>query len=351
MAGGAAAALVSVAVVWAWLTLGTGGGAAPVDPDVMAVMPFHVGGSPELHYLGEGMVDLLSTKLDGAGSLTTVSPRVVIARVADEGGEVSDPETSRRLAAALGAGRYVTGEVLEVGGRVTLSAYLHDSSDGGRDPDHASAEGPTEDLFALLDGLAVNLLASSMPDAVDRLRRLATLTTPSLPAAKEYLQGEQHLRAGRYREAATAYDQAVALDSTFALAYYRKSIAADWTDAYDVRSSADRAFQLSTVLSPRDRSLLQALQLRRNGRVEEAEQVFRTVVHNHPDDVEAWVQLGEAIFHDTSRRGGSTLEAVAPFSRAVELEPANLMARVHVARLYALFDSVDALSRAAEFFS
>jgi tetratricopeptide (TPR) repeat protein len=85
--------------------------------------------------------------------------------------------------------------------------------------------------------------------------------------------------------------------------------------------------------------------------VEEAEQVFRTVVHNHPDDVEAWVQLGEAIFHDASRRGGSTLQAIAPFSHAVQLEPSNLMARVHVARLYALFDSLDALSRAAEYFS
>jgi tRNA A-37 threonylcarbamoyl transferase component Bud32/tetratricopeptide (TPR) repeat protein len=323
---------------------------APLDPNLLAVMPFSVGGSAEWEYLGEGMVDLMSTKLDGAGALTTVSPRVVIARATAEGRDVTDPETHRRVAATLGAGRYVTGEILEVAGRITISVYLNETSGDDGSPEQATTEGATSELFTLLDGLVANLLASSMSGEADRIQRLATLTTASLPAAKEYLQGEQHLRAGRYREAAVAYDGAVAIDSTFALAYYRKSIAADWTDAYDVRSSADRAVELSGVLSARDRSLIQALQLRRNGRVEAAEQEFRAIVHDYPNDVEAWVQLGEAIFHDTSRRGGSTLDAIAPFSKAVELEPANLIAQLHVARLYALYDSTEALSRTADFF-
>ncbi len=346
--GAGALAIAAIAVVAS--SLWQSGTDAPLDPNLLAVMPFSVGGSAELEYLGEGMVDLMSTKLDGAGALTTVSPRVVIARAKAEGGDVTDPETLRRLAETLGAGRYVTGEILEVAGRITISAYLNGTSGDDGGAEQATMEGATDELFTLLDGLVANLLANSMSGEADRIQRLATLTTASLPAAKEYLQGEQHLRAGRYREAAAAYDGAVALDSTFALAYYRKSIAADWTDAYDVRSSADRALELSGVLSPRDRSLIQALQLRRNGRVEEAEQQFRAIVHDYPTDVEAWVQLGEAIFHDTSRRGGSTLEAIAPFSRAVELEPANLIAQLHVARLYALYDSVDALSRTAGFF-
>jgi tRNA A-37 threonylcarbamoyl transferase component Bud32/tetratricopeptide (TPR) repeat protein len=341
--------LAVAAIAWLGIVQRPSEPDAPLDPNLLAVMPFSVGGSAELEYLGEGMVDLMSTKLDGAGALTTVSPRVVLARTAERG-DLSDPETLRRVAATLGAGRYVTGEVLEVAGRITLSAYLNDTSGDDGSPERATAEGAIDKLFALLDGLVANLLASSMSEEADRIQRLATLTTASLPAAKVYLQGEQHLRAGRYREAAAAYDAAVAIDSTFALAYYRKSIAADWTDAYDVRSSADRAVELSGVLSDRDRSLIQALQLRRNGRVEEAEQQFRALVHDYPDNVEAWVQLGEAIFHDTSRRGGSTLDAIAPFSRAVELEPANLIARLHVARLYALYDSVDALSRTADFF-
>ena len=36
----------------------------------------------------------------------------------------------------------------------------------------------------------------------DRLQALATVTSASLPAAKEFLEGERLLRAGQYREAA-----------------------------------------------------------------------------------------------------------------------------------------------------
>ncbi|MCI0403392.1 MAG: hypothetical protein L0212_07705 [Acidobacteria bacterium] len=46
-----------------------------VSPHVIAVFPFSVRGGSEFAYLGEGMVDLLSTKPDGAGHYRTVDPR------------------------------------------------------------------------------------------------------------------------------------------------------------------------------------------------------------------------------------------------------------------------------------
>jgi hypothetical protein len=48
--------------------------------------------------------------------------------------------------------------------------------------------------------------------------RTAALTTSSPAALREYLKGEDHLRALRGREAADAFRAAVELDSTFALA-------------------------------------------------------------------------------------------------------------------------------------
>lgn len=329
---------------------GTAAVTGEVSEDVLAVLPFTVRGSAELDYLGEGVVDLLSARLAGAGVLGTVDPRVVISRVNSDGVDVSDPEATRRVAAALGAGRYLTGDVFEVAGRVTLTAYIHDTTQPAGTGQPATVEGSTDDVFDLLNRLVIEVLGSTFAGDAGRLGQLGSATTASLSAVQAYLRGEQYLREGMYREAAAAYDRAVAEDSAFALAWYRKSIAADWTDAYDVRSSADRALELSGDLAPRDRALLRALQLRRTGRIDEAEAAFRTIVHDHPNDVEAWVQLGESIFHDTSRRGGSTLEAIEPFSKAIELEPTNVMAQVHVARLYALFDSTEALSRTADYF-
>jgi len=55
------------------------------------------------------------------------------------------------------------------------------------------------------------------------------------------------------------------------------------------------------------------------------------------------------LFHDNPRRGRSLTEARDPFHRAVVLEPANLIAQIHLARIQALQDSVDALRATAAF--
>jgi tetratricopeptide (TPR) repeat protein len=345
--GSAALALLVAAALY--VTLSTGPSEAPLSANVIAVVPFTVRGSPELDYLGEGIVDLMSAKLDGAGPLTAVSPRAIISLINETGVDVSDPAAGRRVARQLRAGRYVTGDVLELAGQITLTAYLHDTQRTDAPSQQATTEGSTDDLFEVIDELVTDLLAGSMSGPEDRIQKLATVTSASLPAAKEYLQGERLLRSGQYREAAEAYSRAVEIDTAFALAYYRKSIAADWIDAYDVRSTADKAFEFAEQLSPRDRSLLAALRMRRHGQNDEAAQAYRAHLHHYGDEVEALVQLGEALFHDNPRRGRPIAEAAVPFQQAVDLEPSNLIAQIHLARILALNDSIPALTRTAAY--
>src|SRR5438132_985205 len=54
--------------------------AAPPPQEVIAVLPFSVRGASQLVYLGEGMVDLLSTTL-GSTSIRTVDPHALLAMV------------------------------------------------------------------------------------------------------------------------------------------------------------------------------------------------------------------------------------------------------------------------------
>jgi tetratricopeptide (TPR) repeat protein len=261
---------------------------------------------------------------------------------------LADPAGADDFAASLRAGRFVTGDLLESSGRVRLTAYLHETGHEGDGYQRATVEGGSDDIFGMIDDLVARLLATTMGSGEsERLQALATVTSGSLDATKEYLQGERHLRNGQYREAAAAYERAIGLDSTFALAHYRRSIAADWTDAYDIRSSAEHALRFADRLVPRDRRLLEALRLRRNGRIEESAQAFRALLYADPDDLEALVQYGELLFHDEGRRGGSTMESMVPFRRAVEIEPSNLIAHLHLARLYAIADSTERLEETA----
>jgi len=351
MRGALAVAAVVIAVVAGYFLLRSPRPEGPLSPDLIAVLPFTVRGNPDLDYLGEGMVDLMSAKLDGADPLSAVNPRVVISLVNTKQVDVADPTSVQKAAEQLRAGRYVTGEVLEVGGRVQLIAYLHDTDHPDAIPERATAEGQPDQLLDVIDGLAVELLSSTMSGAADRIKKVATATSASLPATKEFLRGERLLRVGAYREAAEAYDRAVALDTAFAMAWYRKSVAADWIDGLDVRTSADRAWSYADRFSPRDRQLVSALRHRRHGENHQATQEYAAQLHTWPDEVEGQVQMGEILFHDNPRLGRPMAEAIPVFERALALENSNANARIHLARLYAMYGNIDALRETVRHFT
>lgn len=297
----------------------------------VAVLPFAVRGGPEWAYLGDGMVDLLSAKLDGAGTLRAVDPRALLASAED--GAAGDPDEGRRIARGFDAGMYVLGSVVAGGGRVQLRASLYET--GGEPAAQATVEGSADELFTLVDRLAARLLAERERGPGARLDALAARTTTSLPALKAYLRGQAALRSGEYDEAVAAFGRAVAEDSAFALAWYRLSVAEDF-QVGRVGTAARQARRHAGRLGSYDRLLLDAWLAYWEQRYADAERLYRAAVSARPDDVEAWSQLGEALFHGGPQRGSPAEGARPAFERAVALEPDNGNALVHLARLAAM---------------
>lgn len=336
--GAALVTLVLLAVVGGWAAWQRSQPPPPAMPTPMAVavLPFEVRGSSEYAYLAEGMVDLLSANLDGAGELRAVDPRALLSFVARQGEDTADPEQGRAIAERFDARRFVLGNIVEAGGRLRISATLYDRSYGPSVIAQASVAGDAAQLFELVDGLTAELLASSYTGPRERLTRIAVITTHSMPALKAYLVGENHLRAARYVPALEAFQQAIAQDSTFALAYYRLALAAEWEDRLDVAvDAADQAVRHGNRLSEHDRLLVQALHARRRGAADEAERLYRTIVGTHPDDVEAWYQLGEVLFHYNPYRGRSFTESRGAWERVLALEPNHRDALLHLVRVAA----------------
>jgi DNA-binding SARP family transcriptional activator len=299
-------------------------------PQTIAVLPFVVRGDPRYSYLGEGMVDLLGTKLDGAGDVRIVDPRALLRFLAH--GDQSDGEP-RRLAERFGAGRYLTGSVLEAGGRLQVNASLYALDGSVLASVQAVAAGEAE-LFDLVDELARLILGALSLSGGTRLTRLATLTTDSLDALKGYLRGERELRAGRYFDAMDGFQKAVDADPSFALAYYRLAAAAAGCALPDfARQTADRAFQHRDRLGPHDQLVLRAQRAWLHGVVSEAESLYNSITGTYPDDLEAWFHLGDLLFHSNPLRGRSATEAGLPFERVLRLEPDHVGAMVHLVRI------------------
>lgn len=330
---GAATAL-GLAIGAGALALHTGRGHPAAPPAVVAVLPFSVRGSPELGYLREGMVTLLSARLDAAGVLRAADPRAILGVWAQERSDAPEVERGRRVADRLGAGTYVLGDVVEVGGRVRLEAAAY--RPGSPEPlAQAGVEGAPDELFRLTDALAAGLLPGLTRGPNPRLTRVAAGTTHSLPALKAYLEGERLFRDGRFLAAVEAFQRAVE-DTAFALAYYWLSVAAWWADQSDlVRPAAERAVRHAARLPERDRRLVEAWDLLLKGDAVEAERRYRALLGVEPENVEAWTQLGELLFHYAPRRGRPIGDAREPFERVLALEPEHISALLHLARIAA----------------
>lgn len=304
--------------------------------DGIAVVPFSVTGGEDLDLWREGMVDLLATNLDGMGGFRTIDSRTLMSRWRGRvaGDEVPDLRTSLEIAAETGARYAVVGTMVGGPAGVRLGAELYDIS-SGQELAQVTREGPADQVLELASLLSVDLsrelLGASSRGTVQDLR-LDALTTTSLPALRAYLEGEAAFRNANFADAVTAYEEAVALDSLFALAWLRLSSSYGWLDNIGNASAAragERAAALVDRLPARDRIVVRAAEASRTGDASQFGEI-RESVRLYPDDPDLWFELGEFIYHVGLRAGVATLpQALEAFERAVELDPGFGPYQVH----------------------
>ncbi|HEX5819147.1 MAG TPA: BTAD domain-containing putative transcriptional regulator [Gemmatimonadales bacterium] len=303
----------------------------------VAVMPFTVHGEPSLAYVGDGIGALLEAKLDGAGGTRLVDPRAVRGLLAPRSGDTGDAGLTLEAARRLRATHFVTGDVTAVGDRVQVRAELRSAAGSGDVLKAAAVSGARDSLFALADAVALQLL----PDVAGLGRRESQAAgaagTTSLDAFRAFLDGEAAMAAGRYAEAADRFAGAVAFDSGFAIAAYRGATALDWAShsGQEILAMLALADRGRARLSIRQTRLLDAATAYYRQDGDAAEHVLAEMVADDPEAIEAWFLLGETRFHLGPARGRSWREARVPFERVAALDPDDLEALLHLARLAA----------------
>ena len=211
--------------------LGPAEAGAGVVAEGIAVLPFDARGD-ELAIYREGMVDLLSASFDGIGGYRTINSRTVFARWEEEVGQATAPDLDAALRAAgrTGARYAILGSMVPAGTQVRINVDIYDLSDGSN-IGSARVDGSPDDIFALVDGLSVAIARELLGAAGEQAateRRLASITTSSVDALKDFLEGERLYRLGDFVGAAEALERAVTTDSTFALAWVRLGSTSGW---------------------------------------------------------------------------------------------------------------------------
>ena len=349
--------LVAVAAVLAAVALvARSRSVEPLDANVLAVAPFDVFGTG-LETWREGLVDMLSAALDGAGPLRAVPPSVGVHRWHGRTDRVSAAEFGR----GVGAGLVVYGRLVATGpDSVRASVTLFDVA-----AERALAEleirEQTSRIERLADTLAVRLMGELSERRALGAWRLASLGSSSPGAVKAFLQGEQHWRGFALDSARWYYERAIALDSGFALAHNRLANAVGW----DLRSGRDmiaallRAGALNRGLARRESLLIVgdsisgALQPFRGdsaswGLLRRLIPTLEVASREYPLDPYVWYQLGEARYHFGPWLGVSREVAADAFKRAVDIDERFTPAYRHLVELGLVLDGPEAARTAAD---
>lgn len=289
----------------------------------IAVLPFSVN-DPALETWREGMVDLLSVNLDGVPDLRAIDNRTVLARwgeaVPDTVG--ADLATALAVARRTGARYALMGSVVALGTNMRMTADVYEVKDGTR-LGRGQVEGAPDSILSLVDRLTLEVV-KALPRQASVLADvdLAELTTDSLAALKAYLSGEALYRRTDFKAAATAYERAIASDSTFALAWARLNDTCGWGSGSELcgqepwdfgdflsRLPARRAEVLAAYQEIIDLGPVQGIAAREK------------MVRKYPDDPDAWYRLGDAYEHFGDWALVDRTEGDRALERAIALAP------------------------------
>ena len=313
--------------------------ALPLDQNLIAVAPFDVVDN-DLKLWHEGMVDVLSRNLDGAGPLRTVSPTLVVRRWTGR----ADKESATSLGKATGARLAVFGRLIRSGtDSVRASASVVDVG-SGRVLGDVERRDALANMDRLSDSLTIGLLRELGKTRALSGAQMSSVGTTSLTALKAFLQGEQYFRKSAWDSALASYDRAIAEDSTFSIALMRDGLTHGWTGgATDSSAVANllRASKFNRGLSPRD-SLLVVVsgQFAELGESPDAPPVrvlnsmFATLhegVRRYPNDPEMWFALGDVQYHYGwgEQVGVPQTTVVKSFDKAIALDSAFTPAYIH----------------------
>jgi serine/threonine protein kinase/tetratricopeptide (TPR) repeat protein len=335
---GAAALLLISAVILA-VRRGNWGGHAAAAPRILAVLPFKNLGSPENQYFADGLTEEITSRLADVKELGVIS-RTSADRYRNS------TALLKQIGRELGAGYVLEGSVRwEKQADGTTRIRVTPQLISVEDDRHLWAErydADLRDVFDVQTGIAeqvtaaLGIIISGSAAASARER-----PTTNLSAYDAYLRGDAampvDLSSGaeqvtsEFRRAADAFQEAVNLDSTFALAYAKlgRAMIGSGGDMTAAGKAIERALTLAPELS--DAHLARGeYAYMVEADTARAFKELETAVRLRPNDAQALMTLGNVEWN----LHGPKSQGIAHVERAAQLDPRTPMRQVVLAYLY-----------------
>ena len=252
-----------------------------------------------------------------------------------------DEATATEVALRSDVAAVLVPAIHRVGERFRLTTRLVDPATEATVVARSATAVGVDDVLPALDELARQLRADLGESVASMVRQRVPLdhaTTGSLEALKAWTEGNREWDAGRHEAAGVLYRQAVALDSTFALAHTDLGQYYYWVEG-DALAGAEEmaaAIRHSDHVTHREKLQIEAKAAQWRGDFEGAAAVYRTLVGRYPRSVEAWGNLGYQLL-----RLGRYEEATEAYEQVVAIDSLDASALLNLATLYAAIGEHD----------
>jgi serine/threonine-protein kinase len=293
-------------------------------------------GDPDLAWMQTGLPEIMLTGLAQAEDITVISPHRILNHMGAKSFEDSDTEEYIEAAAKLGASKLLYGSIFKAGDKLRIESRLEDIESGtvllgeratGADP------------FALVDSLTYKIAASL--DAASQMDPEATAArfASSPEAYKVYHEGMEYYNEARWDEAVERFNEAIDIDSAFALPYMRIGMVSIFRGRQQEGAAYLGAASRYRERLPRsDRALLEVYtDIWQRQQFEAAVDKLKRIVETFPDNTEG--RLFYALVEELFSR--DTAAAFAQLDTVLSLDPGDAFALQQYVELKAKYEKFD----------
>lgn len=278
--------------------------------------------------LGQAAAEAFRIDLSQSTIVTVVDPAYVgqvLRRMQTDPQRELDLDLAREVAIREGIKAVVAGEITPVGSGFQLSAQLVSAQDGSvLVPFRETASDSTE-IIGAIDRLSKDM-RERIGESLKTIRAsepLDRVTTTSLEALRKYSQAVRVVEQGDNERGIALLEEAVALDTAFAMAYRKLGVTLRNIGQDRVRGmeALRKAFEHRDRLTERERYLTEgSYYWGVAGDDEAAMAAYESLLDIYPDD--PWAMNNLAILYDEVR---DFRRAEQLFTRAIELDSAGAL--------------------------
>jgi tetratricopeptide (TPR) repeat protein len=259
--------------------------------------------------------------------------------------KVVDKEIASEVAKKAHVNWVVTGNVIQTEPNIVVTSEISHAVTGEVRASQRVRGEPGKNILDVADKLSAEIRKDfALPKAAKQEldRAVADITTSSPDAYRHYVEGVQHWFDFEFEEASESFNAAIALDSTFAMAYLELARtvwlqgAMDYT-TMSARELCEKAVEYSDGVSWREKREIEGMHGVLFNDFEKALTAYGAIVERDPDDKAAWHRLGEIHRLFT----GDLAEALTCYDHQLALDSLDTSAYHGIAYTSAMFGDRD----------